>query len=349
MRSQSARLFVSALAITVISAATGWAQRPSTDRHVDELAACLDRVQIAEPLSHQTLSVYPILLDGGDRLRGRWLTLDDAIARGSLVVREKQDASVPVISVENRSRDHHVFLMKGEIVAGGKQTRTLRGDAVIAPGQSVELSVFCVEAHRWKGDDRFAAGKLLVPQSIQQELRRGADQQRIWAEIARNNEALSVENPTGSLEKAMKDGGVQERLERVRKAIVPRIPAGTMGFIFVDRGRALGVELFGNEDLARSLFPKLLDSYAVDCLLLTREADEKRAQAEHRPAVDFFERVCRAGSERTATEGSGAGIRTRAQGLLGDGVSFERALVHFGVQAETRIVPMPRPRSEPAG
>ena len=41
---------------------------------------------------------------------------------------------------------------------------------------------------------------------------------------------------------------------------MPEIPRGTVGYIFVVHGRAVGAEMFGREDLARELLPKLLDS-----------------------------------------------------------------------------------------
>ena len=92
--------------------------------------------------------------------------------------------------------------------------------------------------------------------------RRGTDQQRVWSEIARNNAALKAENETGSLERALKSRPVQDKLGEVRRSIVPNVPEGTMGFIFVDRGRAVGAEFFGRTGLAAELLPKLLDSYA---------------------------------------------------------------------------------------
>ncbi len=328
------------------------AQRPPTHRHVPELAAYLDRVEIAEPISYRRLSVYPVLLDRDLDLRGRWLTLDNAISRGVLIVTEKGGSgSVPVVVVENRSRDEHVLIVSGEVLSGGKQTRTVRQDVAVAPGQRIELDVFCVEPHRWEGSAAFSAGKVLVPPSIQLELRRGADQERVWAEVARNNEALRAENPTGSLELAMKSASVRDRLDEVRRAITPNVPRGTMGFIFVDRGRALGAELFGSEDLARDLLPKLLDSYAVECVVIGRGDAEPQGRPDHRAAIEFFERVCRAGSDRAHTPGTGSGIRTRAGDLLGDGVSVGGTLVHYGVQASHRIVPMPvpRPRIWPPG
>lgn len=321
------------------------AQRPSTDRHVTELASCLDHVQIAEPIRHGPLSVYPILLDNRWEIRGRWLDLERALSRGVLSVTEKgAGGSVPQVVVENRSRDEHVLLMTGEVLAGGKQTRTVRHDVVLAPGERVELDVFCVEAHRWEGGAGFSSSKLLAPQSIQRELRRGADQNRVWSEVARNNAALGAENRTGSLALALESPAVKEKLGDVRRSIEPRVPTGTMGYVFVSRGRAFGLELFGNSDLARRLLPKLLDSYAVDFVVLYPGEVFRPEPPGHRVAIEFFERVCRVGSNRHATPGSGAGIRTRTGGLLGDGVSLGGELVHYGIQVDDhRPIPVPNP------
>jgi len=319
------------------------AQRPPTDRHVPELASYLDRVQIAEPIVYRHLAVYPVLLEDGPRLGGRWLTLDQALSRGVLVIREKGSGSVPLVVVENRSPDQYVFIMHGEVISGGKQTRTVRQDVIVAPGQRIELNVFCVEARRWQGSSTFSTGGVLLPQSIQLELRAGANQGRVWDEVARNNAALRAENPSGSLEVALNSPAVRERLAEVRGAIEPKVPQGAMGFIFVSHGRALGAELFGSQQFARDLFPKLLDSYAVDYVLIAREGHFPW-RPDNRAAIELFERICRAGSHYSHTPGSGSGIRTRADRLLGDGVSLDRTLVHYGVQVEARVVPPPRPR-----
>lgn len=321
--------------------------RPSSNRHVPELATYLDHVQISEPVRYRGLAVYPILLREGVHLEGRWLSLDQAISRGVLVVSEKGGGSVPVVVVENRSRDENVFIMTGEVISGGKQTRTVRTDVVLSPGQRIELGVFCVEAHRWQGGGKFAASGALVPQSIQKELRKGADQARVWSEVARNNSALKAENATGSLDLALKSRAVQDKLAEVRRAIVPQVAQGTMGYLFVDGRRALGAELFGTSALARDLLPKLLDSYAVDCVLIGKGAEASGRRTDDNLAIEFFKRVVRTGSQRSTTPGSGAGIRTRSGGLLGDGVSLGGTLVHDGVQIQDRIVPHPVPRPRP--
>ncbi|MGA2031599.1 MAG: DUF6569 family protein [Thermoguttaceae bacterium] len=325
------------------------AQRPATDRHVRELARYLDGVKIAEPLVYRQLAVYPILADDVPLVRGQWLTLDAAIARGILLVSEKGGGSVPVVRVENLSRDQYIFIMTGEVVAGGMQTRTVRHDVVLAPGQRIDLDVFCVEAHRWSGEAKFSAGsKTMLPQSIQEKLRGGADQVKVWSEVTRNNAALKAENATDSLDAALQSAPVREKLEDVRRKIVPEVPQGSTGFIFVARGRALGAEMFGSAALARELLPKLLDSYAVDYVVLRGPGLEPDGGGEHRAAIDFFERVCRTGSQRGPSPGSGSGIRTRQGGLLGDGVSLDGTLVHYGVQIGAQVVPQPRPWSRPS-
>jgi hypothetical protein len=335
-------LFLAALTIVGRGAS---AQRPATDRHVAELGRYLNGVKIASPLVYRRLAVYPVLVEDVPLLRGRWLTADDALARGVLVVSEKAGGDVPTLWAENRSRDWYVFIMTGEVVAGGMQTRTVRQDVVLAPGQKIDLAVFCVEAHRWSGEARFSAGsKTMVPQSIQGEMRKGGDQAKVWSEVARNNASLNAENATGSLEQALNATPVREKIDAVRRHIVPDVPRGTTGFIFLSGGRAVGAELFGSEAMARSLLPKLLDSYAVDYVLLRDEERDRDARRENRVAIDFFEDVCRAGSQRATSPGSGSGIRTRSGNLLGDGVSLDGVLAHYGVQVGTAVTPPPGPK-----
>ena len=217
----------------VLSSATLWAQRPSTERHVRELGRYLNGVKIAEPVTYRQLAVYPVLVDDVPLLRGRWLTADEAISRGVLVVTEKPGGSVPLVQIENRSREEHVFLMAGEVIAGGMQTRTVRHEVVLAPGQRIDLDVFCVEPNRWSGEQKFSAGsKTMLPQSIKGELRKGADQEKVWSEVTRNNRALNSENATGNLDEALQAAPVRRRLEDVRRRIIPAIPRRHDGLHF---------------------------------------------------------------------------------------------------------------------
>jgi hypothetical protein len=319
---------------------------PPVGPHVPEVERYLVRLELGDPISYGYLVVYPVRLRGSV-LGGAWLTMDQALARGVLAVYEKGAGSVPTVVMENRSRTEHIFIMAGELLAGGKQARTVRQDVILAPGQRVDTAVLCVEQHRWSGDARFSAGELLVPQSIQRELRKGAGQDAVWSEVARSNRSLGAESPTASLEAGLKAAPVQDELARVRRAICPRIPGQTVGFLFARGGEALGAEFFGRADLAAALLGKLLDAYAVDLVVPHKGGPAGRPGWSRGPAEALLERVRRAGSCRTATIGSGAGIQTRALGLVGDGVGFGEDLVHYGCQVEAYGVPVPQPMPAP--
>jgi hypothetical protein len=319
---------------------------PPAYPHVPEVARYLARLDVGSPVSYGHLVVYPLRMRGGD-LGGRWLTMDQAMARGVLTVHEKGEGAVPTAVMQNHSRTEHVFIMAGELLSGGKQGRAIGQDVVLAPGQRVDTGVLCVEQNRWRGEDRFSAGGHLVPQSIQRELRKGAGQDAVWSEVARSNRALGAESPTGSLEAGLRAPAVQDELVKVRRWVCPRIPGETAGFVFARCGEALGAECFGRADLAAALLPKLLDAYAVEVVVPHTGAGRARPEWPPGTAEALLERVRRAGSSRCPTLGSGAGIRTRALGLVGDGVSLGDDLVHFGCQVESYAVPMPRPMPAP--
>ena len=74
-------------------------------------------------------------------LSGQWLTLDEALASGALTIMQRGTRSKPGLWVENSSLDEHVFLMKDETIEQNSQTRMVRRDTVLAPGERVELNV----------------------------------------------------------------------------------------------------------------------------------------------------------------------------------------------------------------
>ena len=310
--------------------------------HVAELARYLEQIEIYAPLAYRHMAIFPVRLRGGDELRGGWLTLDQALARGVLLINEKGERGfVPVVVVENRSREDYVFILAGELLAGGKQTRTVRQDLVLAPGQRVDLHVFCVEAHRWDGDvasqvgprsgAAVAAAGTPAGRGTAADLVRGGPQQCGAGSRERDREPGT----------ALHADQVRGRLVDVRERLLPQVPGDTVGFIVVDRERAVGAEFFGRHALAVDLLPKLLDAYAVDLILKRGHEGTPATAQQQEAAIGFFRSIQQAGSQRAATPGSGAGIRTRGGGLLGDGVSLDQAVVHYGIQIQDRLLPLP--------
>src|SRR5215467_11266653 len=84
--------------------------------------------QVSGPLVHENLAVYFI---HGKSAPGKVpLTLDEALARGAVQVRETGD--VNQLEIENRGNDE-VFVQSVDIVKGGRQDRTLMVSLVLPP------------------------------------------------------------------------------------------------------------------------------------------------------------------------------------------------------------------------
>jgi hypothetical protein len=208
---------------------------PPPPGHNAELTQYLDRLEIGQPRVYGRLAVFPVVLRGGPGLGGNWLTMDEAFRQGALTLNEKDAGSVPLIWMENRSERDNILIVAGEVVAGGKQTRTIRQDVVLAPGQRVDVSVFCVEAHRWEGKTTFAPSPVMVPQSVQKEMRAGADQAKVWSEVARANDAAGARSATGNVEAGYAAAPVRTELDAARHAISPQMPVDAVGFLFIER------------------------------------------------------------------------------------------------------------------
>ena len=58
-----------AAVLTCLATGAAFGQRPSTAEHVPELAAYLNRVQIAEPVICGRLAVFPVLVPEGAESR----------------------------------------------------------------------------------------------------------------------------------------------------------------------------------------------------------------------------------------------------------------------------------------
>ena len=106
-----------------------------------------DGIRISEPVVHKGLAVY--FLHSDKRDDREFLTLNDGLKSGLVVVSEKQNEQVSELLIENKS-DKPLFLQEGDRVTGGKQDRTIYSSLVIKPksGQ-MKIPTFCVEQSRW--------------------------------------------------------------------------------------------------------------------------------------------------------------------------------------------------------
>jgi hypothetical protein len=314
--------------------------------HVPEVRALLEGLTVEKPRTHENMVVFPIRWRG-QQAPGKWLTLDDALASGKLAVTEQDQASVPSVRFVSKT-DRSVFLMSGEIIAGGKQTRVIRSDTVIEARQEVAVAVFCVERSRWAGSKTFARSGKIAPSSVQGLLKSGGEQGAVWESVRHLNRSSGAGSATESLDEVMRSDKVEGEMDRAHKSLGKFSPPDTIGLAVGDTrtGRIVGLELFGRRDLFEQLQAKLVEGYTMDLVVVgAKPAEGAAAHKVTARDVEAFIALARRGTSRYEdTEGSGRGIDLESGTLRGKGVALGAHALHLSVQDLRPGVTPARPR-----
>src|SRR5579863_4923517 len=121
---------------------------------------------VLQPIRHGALTIFPVVAAGDSHDTRQFITLDEGLRSGEVVISETGSASPLVrprhneevwqegrrggaqvnalVLVNNSKRP--LILLAGEIVTGGKQDRIIGKDRLVpAESDPIDLSVFCVE------------------------------------------------------------------------------------------------------------------------------------------------------------------------------------------------------------
>ena len=186
-KSAAMALFAGAAVLCAFSATVRPVQAQSQP-HVEkagqtpEVKTLLGGLVVDKARVYKNMLVFPIRYEGPRRrATGRRWTRRSRQATSKIL--EKAEAQVSEVQVENVG-DATVFLMSGEIIKGGQQTRVIRQDTVIEAKQKASVPVFCVEPHRWTGKREFEGSRNLVPASVRNAIQGGAGQSEVWERAA---------------------------------------------------------------------------------------------------------------------------------------------------------------------
>lgn len=307
------------------------------------LVRAIRTIEVGEPIWCRGLGVFPLLQRRvtDDRL---YLSLDEALKRGELIIKEAGTGSVPKVLVRNNS-DHYVFLLGNEVLVGGKQNRMLREDLLLRPHSAqVVAAVFCIERGRWHNPDmEFRKSEQLVVQEMRRRVAEDADQGAVWEEVDRFARERRVSSRTSDLSEMQADKKVAAELAEYERVILPKLPPEAVGLVAVRGSVILGADIFCNEDLFRKLRRKLIHSYA-----LTRTRKPHIAMVISRRQVEGFLRRCYRThySDRQAPD-VGRRVRIQGGGITGVGLSFRGTLIHVVLFPEREVRPPPRPEPIP--
>lgn len=212
--------------------------------------------KILPPITQGNFALFPVVGETSFNT-DRFLTLDEGIASGQVIVTEKAQTSGlvrprrappaiwpdrPVIAPRSgaavnelaliNNSDRPLILLAGEIVTGGKQDRVVGRDRIIPPhSEPIALGVFCVEPHRWRETSAAfgALGFSMAQPSVRSKAMASRNQQEVWNEVAKSRarfaenlaapEARAIEE-TSSYAGAVENDAVKRKIDSIA------VPAG---------------------------------------------------------------------------------------------------------------------------
>jgi hypothetical protein len=231
------------------------------------LRSLLRQVEVGEPLRYRTLTLFPLTLRSGTD--SNIVSLDGAMARGWLTIQEQDTPSVPTLRTRNNGRSP-VFLMAGEILLGGKQNRIIKEDLLL-PAESgfVDVPVYCGEQHRWEdGKQTFRAAGNMAGGQVRSMAAKAAPQAEVWQSIDAQISAAKVEAPTRNYQAVYDDAEAKRVATEAVEKLRPVQLRETVGVVVFSRGSVLSCDLFSDPDLLAQIWNKIVQSHAVDELVV---------------------------------------------------------------------------------
>lgn len=259
-------------------------------------------LNVVGPFCHENLALY-LILDPAAKSQGEFITLEEGLKAGAVKVSEKTDAQVSELLIENSS-DKPCFVQAGDVVQGGKQDRTIASDFIIpSKTPATPVKSFCVEQSRWHGGKAFdGAAPNVNTQSLKLATQYSSSQGEVWDKVAkakmelRENNALSASETSSVNEEYQKPKIVSRRKEFA--AALGKIADAhpqAVGLAWAINGKFVTADLYTDPGLFRKMFPRILDSSALEAIGV---AAVKEAKAPEAVACADFLRKAGEGSRK---------------------------------------------------
>ena len=319
VRAQSGRLDANPIPVDV---------RP--EPNAEPIIGLGDAIRVGEPWQYRNLSVFPLSLTDYAEPAGvlsNVVTLDRAIDRGIVEVKEKGSGDVNTVRLRNRGQVH-VFGLAGDMIVGAKQDRMLQHDVLIPPESGwLEVEVYCTEHGRWTAQtEKFGSIQRVVPSAVRARAAQTESQNEVWAGVAEAKSALGDRSGTSALQSIYSDPKVQERSQSYLDKLLPMPGSShrTVGVLVAVGDEILCVDLFATHGLLDAMWEKLLRSYVMDAL---SRKGEGRLTA--RAARDFLRGLADAEAETRSTPGAGRVYRVTTPDASGSALVYDRQVVHL--------------------
>ncbi len=338
-------------------AASGWSAWRAADKKAAPFEVKDVAVRVSGPYAHENLTIF--FLHGTDQDKRAFLTLDQGIDKKVVKVTEKAQEQVGELTIENAS-DQFLFLQEGDRLQGGKQDRIII-TSLIVPPRSGKMAVptFCIEQGRWAAGLQGAAfgnasNTVLAGKDVRTAAKvtpaRGG-QAAVWREVAYQKmvaeRALGAKNTNTSLNETLDSPEVKKLCDACGKALggLPGKHKDAVGVAVAVNGRLEEVNVYPNHDLFARIYPRLLESYALQAALTKKDKGAKGPAV----AADDVKKFMTAGKEKERRfEDIDKDNRLRVRDL--EGKVFECVTAYKGQpmhrQWLNRIAPAPEGKNE---
>lgn len=294
----------------------------------------LPQLQIGQPLTCNSLTVFPLYAEAGKP--AEYQLADEAIAASTVAVQEvSEGGSVPELLVENTG-DCRVLFLEGEELRGAKQNRILNTSILVPAKSKIKVPVSCVEQGRWRHTSKhFGSGKVRSPHSLHYKLKASvseslkreashrSDQGAVWDEVEKKQAAFGYSSKT----MAMSDtyDNLADKMTEYREQL--KYPEGAVGVAVAVGLKVVCVDVFDKPGTCQKAWDRLLSGCIIDALDGT--AGEGQADAKTVEQV-LGESKATAWSEAPAV-GEGQEYRAEFNGSIGSALSLDEAVVHMNV------------------
>jgi len=284
----------------------------------------LEKIKIGKPVEYRNLKIFPILLT--KQTAQIYITLDEAMSRGWLKIRESGSGEVNFVELKNDGKEV-IFIMTGEIITGAKQDRMLKEDLLIPPKSKwIKVPVYCVEQGRWVAVSKeFRSENLLAPNAIRQKAKISESQTAVWSEIRKKQEEMGIFSETQTVRANYEDERIKKELAKYTQKFknIPKLSKFTVGVVATTGERIICFDMFSNNALFEKLWEKLIKSYVMDAL------SEKKSSVNRKDVKEFVESIKKAKTIPIETPGLGKLAKIETESGKGGALLYKNAIVHL--------------------
>lgn len=206
---------------------------------------------------------------------GNYTNLETALKQKKILITEiSKDGRVNSLLFQNISKEI-IMVQMGDVVQGGKQDRVIENDALIKPGEKVELSVYCVEHGRWRGGDargNASASFSTYHGSINSELKKTIvkekNQSKVWDKVSELNNLNHTVTSTGTYTAMTNSATYNNDVKKYMTSFLTEIEAqkNIVGVLAVTGDKIIGCEIFSSPTLFKSNAKNILNSFISEAI-----------------------------------------------------------------------------------